>query len=94
MSNHGRAIQISAFVSPGTKEMLEKLVRSTGLKKGYVVEMALRHHLQALQSLPPDVIVSPRLTVSRRSGEEIAKRLAEPKPPTRDLRDLMSSDGH
>jgi hypothetical protein len=84
--------QISAFVSTTTKELLEKHVRATGVKKGRVVEMALRHYLQALQELPADIIVYPRLVVTRRSGEELIERMASPRP-TPELRELMTRDG-
>jgi uncharacterized protein (DUF1778 family) len=84
--------QISAFVSKATKELLEQHVRTTGLKKGYVVEAALRHHLQALQELPSDVIVRPKIVVSRRSAEEILARMTAPRP-TAALRKLMTDDG-
>lgn len=84
--------QISAFVSRATKDLLEKHVKATGVKKGRVVEMALRHHLQALQELPADVIVHPKLLVSARSGEEIVARLAS-RRPTRKLREIMTRDG-
>jgi hypothetical protein len=67
--------QIFALVSRTTKELLEGYVRATGLKKGRIVEQALRHHLQALQELPADVIVHPRIVVTRKSGEMILKQL-------------------
>ena len=85
--------QISAVVSDTTKELLERHVRATGVKKGHVVEMALRHHLQALQELPADIVILPRIIVSRRSGEEILRRMRTPKHPTKDLRTLMAPDG-
>ena len=84
--------QISAFVSKTTKDLLERHVRATGHKKGYVVESALRHHLQALQELPADVIVHPKIVVSASSGAEIARRLAS-SSPTPELRELMIRDG-
>ena len=87
-----KATQISAFVSTTTKELLEKHVRASGVKKGRVVEMALRHHLQALHELPADIIVYPRLVVTRRSGEELIARMASPRP-TPELRALMTRDG-
>lgn len=79
--------QISALVSRTTRELLERHVRATGVKKGYLVEQALRHHLQALQELPADVIVHPKLVVTRQSGAAILKQLkvAEPSGPLRDL---------
>jgi hypothetical protein len=84
--------QISALVSESTRALLEQHVRATGIKKGYLVEQALRHHLQALQELPADVIVHPKLVVTRRSGETILKQMKTAKP-TKALRDLLR-DGH
>ena len=83
--------QLSAFVSVETRDLLEKEVRATGVKKAYLIEAALRHHLQALNELPADVIVHPRLIATRRSGEAVARRLKRGRP-TRALRDLMSGD--
>lgn len=85
--------QISAMVSSDTKERLERLVRATGVKKGYVLEMALRHHLQALLELPPSAIIPPRVVVSRATGEELARRIRSPRRTSRDLSDLMAPDG-
>jgi hypothetical protein len=83
-----RETQISAVVSETTKELLERHVRATGVKKGYLVEQALRHHLQALQELPADVIVHPRLVVTRKSGATLLKEI-EKAEPTKALRDLL-----
>ena len=80
--------QISALVSQATKELLERHVRATGVKKGHLVEQALRHHLQALQELPADVIIHPKLVVTRKSGEAILKEIARAKP-TNALRALL-----
>jgi hypothetical protein len=62
-----RETQISAVVSRTTSELLERHVHATGVKKGHLVEQALRHHLQALQELPADVVVHPKLVVTRKS---------------------------
>ncbi len=88
-----RETQISAVVSSTTRMLLDKHVRATGIKKGHLVEEALLYHLRALEALPADVIVHPRLVVSRRSGEEIARRLTQPRRPTKQLRALMRDDG-
>lgn len=80
--------RISAIVSQATRDLLEKHIRVTGVRKGYLVEQAIRHHLQALQELSADVIVHPKLVVTRRSGEAILKQMKSGKP-TRALRDLM-----
>jgi hypothetical protein len=84
-----RETQISALISRTTKALLDRHVRATGVKKGHLVEQALRHHLQALQELPADVIVRPRLVVTRKSGESILREIEQSKP-TEALRDLMS----
>ena len=45
--------QISAIISETTRELLEKHVRQTGVKKGHLVEQALLHHLQAFTPFEP-----------------------------------------
>lgn len=83
-----RETQISAAVSRTTSELLDQHVRATGVKKGHLVEQALRHHLRALQELPADVVVHPKLVVSRRSGQAILKQIERSKP-SRALRSLL-----
>ena len=80
--------QISAVISEMTNQLLDQHVRATGAEKGQVVDEALRHHLQAMHELPADVIIHPRLVVTRKSGEAILKEL-EKATPTKALRDLM-----
>ena len=80
--------QISAPVSRATRELLERRVRATGVKKGHLVEQALQHYLVALEQLPADVIVQPKLVVTRKSGEAILKATRTGKP-TKALRELM-----
>lgn len=88
-----RETQISAVVSATTRMLLDKHVQATGIKKSHLIEEAILHHVRALEALPADVIVHPRLVVSRRSGEEIANRLKRPRRPTKLLRALMRNDG-
>ena len=83
-----RETQISAIVSRTTSELLDRHVRATGVKKGHLVEQALRHHLQALQELPADVVVHPRIVVTRRSGEAILRQMERGKS-TSALRRLL-----
>ena len=80
--------QISALVSAATRELLERHVRASGVKKGHLVEQALQHYLVALDQLPADVIVHPRLVVTRKSGEAILKPTRTGNP-TKALRELM-----
>ena len=82
--------QISAFISNDTKELFERYTRSSGVKKNHVVEDALLHHLQALRELPADIVVHPRIVVSRETGEAILEQQAA--KPTSKLRALMARD--
>jgi hypothetical protein len=83
-----RETQISALVSQTTSDLLERYVRATGVKKGHLLEQALRHHLLALQELPADVVVHPKLVVTKKSGEVILKHIQRGRP-TPALRDLL-----
>jgi hypothetical protein len=87
-----RVTQISAVIPVTTRDLLERHVRATGMKKGRLIENALRHHLLALQELPTDVIVRPKIVVTRASGEQVLERMKSAKP-TRALRDLMAGRG-
>jgi hypothetical protein len=82
--------QISAHISEETKEKVERYVGAHGLKKGALIEQALLHHLQALRELPSDVIIPPRLELSRDSFAEVSQLLAKPRKPRRELQVLMS----
>jgi hypothetical protein len=88
-----KAIQISAPISKETKDLLEEQVRATGVKKGHLIESALRYHLRALHELPADVLVPPRLVLTRRSFEQVADRLRAQEEPSNALWDLMHGDG-
>ena len=80
--------QISAQISETTRELMEKHVRQTGVKKGHLVEQALLHHLQALEELPAEYIIHPRIVVSRKTGEQMIRQ-TESAQPTPALRKLM-----
>jgi hypothetical protein len=85
--------QISALVSATTRDLLERHVRATGVKKGHLVEQALRHHLQALHELPAEAIVHPKIVVAAESGKALAERIQAKRQPTQALRRLMRGDG-
>jgi uncharacterized protein (DUF1778 family) len=84
--------QISAFVSKTVKARLEKVVRARGLKKGFVIERALEHHLQALQDINEEFIIPPTLVVTDDSFDRILKQLKASPKPTADLGRLMRGD--
>lgn len=75
-------VPITAHVSRSTKERLERFARSRGLEEGPLVEDAVLHHLKALEELPADVVIPPRLVVSAASWSLIQDRIASPRKPT------------
>ena len=81
--------QISALISETTRDRLEKHVQRTGVKKGHLVEQALLHHLQALEEVPAEFVVHPRIVITRKTGEAILKKLKSAKPSPA-LRELMA----
>ncbi|MBI4705429.1 MAG: hypothetical protein HY744_30365 [Deltaproteobacteria bacterium] len=82
--------QISAYISESTKQQVERYAQAHGVRKGYLVEEALLHHLQALRELPADIVIPPRLTVTAESFEKVAELIKKPRKPTKALRDLMA----
>jgi hypothetical protein len=82
--------QISAFISNTTSFELERYVEARGLKKGYVVEQALRFHLRALKELPAEAIVPPQVVVSAETAERLAERMKKPRKPTPAMRALFA----
>ena len=88
MASH--STQISAHISDETRKLLEAFVRTHGVKKAYLIETALLHHLQALRELPADVVIPPRLVVTRKSGDAIREVLTPPQEPTPAMKALMS----
>ncbi len=85
-------MQISAQVSKETKHRLETYSRAHGVKKQFLIENALLHFLRALDELPANVIVPPRVVVTQRSGRRLAALISGKRKPTRALVELMSGD--
>lgn len=83
---------ISATISPETKRLVEHYLQAQGITKGSLVEAALLHHLQALRELPADIIIPPRLRLSRASGETLLTRLEQPLEPTEAMKALFRDD--
>lgn len=81
---------ISASVSQETKRWLDLYAQARGVSTSDLVESALRHHLQALHDLPADLIIPPRVVVSRKSGERILARIKKPPKPTAAMKALCT----
>jgi hypothetical protein len=81
--------QISAYISEETKAEVEAYVKRRGVKKAYLIEEALQHHLQALREIPEDLIIPSRLVLSGKAMAEIAQRIFKKDPPTESLKTLF-----
>ncbi|WP_295413170.1 hypothetical protein [uncultured Thiodictyon sp.] len=62
------------------------------MKKGFVIEQALLHHLQAISEIPEDIVIPPRLVVTAASGERLLERLESQEAPNRAMRELFGED--
>ena len=67
--------QLSTPISRETKEMLDRYSKRTGIKKGYLIEEALRSYLIAHEGLPRDVVVPATVVLSAASGKKFAREL-------------------
>lgn len=85
-------VQISAYVSEGTRSQLDELSRQRGLKKGFVIEQALLNHLRALNELPDEAIIPPRLVLGKESAQLVYELIQNPPEPTEAMKELMNGD--
>ncbi len=85
-------MQISAVVSDETQRLLDTTVQKRGLKKGFVIETALRHYLLALNTVPGEFITPPVLTITPASWQSVTDALADTSEPTPALRELLGDD--
>jgi hypothetical protein len=90
MSASNEPVQISAFVSAETKARLDAYVREYGVKRSYLIERALQHHLAAMDAIPSDVLIPPAVVVSKASGAKLADKLLNPPPPTDAMKALFN----
>jgi uncharacterized protein (DUF1778 family) len=81
--------QISATVSPSTKEKLDRFTESHGLKKNYVVEQALLYFMEARRELPDEAFIPARLVLADKAFDRVSELLEQPPAPTQALRELM-----
>jgi predicted DNA-binding protein len=81
--------QVSAYISEETKAEIEAYVRRRGVKKAYLIEEALQHHLQALREIPEDLIIPARLVLTAEAMAETARRIAQDVQPTEALKSLL-----
>ncbi len=81
--------QVSAYISEETKAEIEAYVKRRGVKKAYLIEEALQHHLQALREIPEDLIIPSRLVLTSEAMVETIEHIAQEDQPTEDLKALF-----
>ena len=81
--------QVSAYISEETKAQVEAYAKRHGVKKAYLIEQALQHHLQALREIPEDLIIPSRLVLTSEAMSQVAEHFALENQPTEALRALF-----
>lgn len=81
--------QISAYISDDTKSLVEAYSKKSGVKKGFLIEDALLHHLQALKEFPLDVIIPAKIMLTDGSMKQLVDIINNPPSPTESLKQLM-----
>jgi len=81
--------QISAYISKETKHQLDSYVARHGVKKAFLVEEALLHHLQALREIPEDLIIPSKIVLSKESFDKVIEQINSKESPTDELIELM-----
>ena len=81
--------RVSAYISEETKAEVEAYVKRRGVKKAYLIEQALQHHLQALREIPEDLIIPSRLVLTEEAMIEVANRISQEDQPTEALKSLF-----
>lgn len=84
--------QISAYISSETQASMEHYSATYGVKKGFLIENALDHYLQALYAIPEEFIIPSKLVLSKKSFERVTDMIENPPEPTQALIDLMKND--
>jgi len=84
-------IQISAYISEETKNQVEAYVKNKGVKKAFLIEEALQHHLQVLREIPEDLIIPSRLVLTEEAMKQVAKQLAADNKPTEALKGIFNA---
>lgn len=72
--------QLSTPISRETREMLDRYSKRTGIKKGHLVEEALRSYLIAHEGLPPDVVVPSTVVLGSAASRKFAREVRGTKP--------------
>ena len=82
------SIQISAYIQDDIKEKMEQYSSAHGLKKGFLIENAIEHYLQALYEIPSSVLIPSSISIDEKTYEKIEQ--LNLKEPNKKLVELLS----
>lgn len=80
--------QLSTPITRETREMLDRYSKKTGIKKGYLIEEALRSYLIAHEGLPRDLVVPSTLELTKASSKRFVREVRA-QTPNAALKKLM-----
>lgn len=81
--------QISAYISDETQTKMEQYSATYGVKKGYLIENAIEHYLQALYEIPEEFIIPGKIVLRNDSFDKVVDMIENPPEPTEALKSLM-----
>lgn len=76
----GTQDQLSTPISRETRELLDRYSKRTGIKKGHLVEEALRSYLIAHEGLPADVVVPATVALGPAASRKFTREARATKP--------------
>ena len=68
---------------------MDRLSKTRGIRKAFVLEQALLYHFRALEELPEEAFLPPRLVLSQDSFDKIVEYVDNPPSPTKAMQELM-----
>lgn len=80
--------QLSTPITRETREMLDRYSKRTGIKKGHLIEEAIRSYLIAHEGLPRDLVVPSSVQLSATSSKKFMREL-KGRSPNSALKKLM-----
>ena len=84
-------VQISAQISEATRRRLDLYARETGMKKSRIIEEAIEQHLEVLDEIPAEYLVSKNIVFTNESFDEMVDMINNPGEPPPALVELMRS---
>ncbi|CAN2041389.1 Ribbon-helix-helix protein CopG domain-containing protein [Candidatus Magnetomoraceae bacterium gMMP-15] len=84
-----QSANISANISFETFKLMEHYVHQKGIQTSILLENAILHYLQAIDYLPEDIIIPPKIIVSKTCGENLLKCIENPSKPTKAMKALF-----